>query len=144
MKENRLSLAPRPVVSAYIIIKGEVLLIKRAGPVYENYWAMPGGIIDLFEGPEEAVRREVFEETGLHFIIQTIVNAHLIKYFSKGLKNIYSHTSVDIVYKGIVNEKNIVFSKERNKEILDVRTFKKDNLPKKIAFGHRTIINNFR
>lgn len=143
MKVYGLNLVPRPVVSAYIIINNEVLLIKRAGPVYKNYWAMPGGIIDLFEEPEQAVRREVFEETGLHFIIKSIVNAHLIKYFSKGIKKIYSHTSIDIVYKGIVEEKNIVFSKGKNEEILDVKTFRKDNLPKKIAFGHRKIINNF-
>jgi 8-oxo-dGTP diphosphatase len=42
--------------------KSEVLLVKRRDvPI----WVFPGGGIEIDESPEEAVRREVWEETGL-------------------------------------------------------------------------------
>ena len=42
--------------------RGEVLLVRRAD---DGRWAMPGGWIDPGETPEQAVVREVAEETGL-------------------------------------------------------------------------------
>lgn len=41
----------------------EIILVKRRDvPI----WVLPGGGIDSGESPEDAVVREVFEETGLH------------------------------------------------------------------------------
>ncbi len=42
--------------------RGEVLLVRRAD---DGRWAMPGGWVDPGETPEQAVVREVAEETGL-------------------------------------------------------------------------------
>ncbi len=42
--------------------QGEVLLVRRAD---DGRWAMPGGWVDPGETPEQAVVREVAEETGL-------------------------------------------------------------------------------
>ena len=42
--------------------KGEILLIKRAD---DSSWGMPGGWVEDNETPDEAVKRELFEETGL-------------------------------------------------------------------------------
>lgn len=49
-------------VSAFIIHEGKILLLhhKKLGT-----WLQPGGHIELDEDPEEALYREVFEETGL-------------------------------------------------------------------------------
>jgi 8-oxo-dGTP diphosphatase len=41
---------------------GRVLLVRRAD---DGRWAMPGGWVDPGETPEQAVVREVAEETGL-------------------------------------------------------------------------------
>ena len=41
---------------------GRILLVKAA---YRWRWGMPGGLMDAGEGPDEAVRRETLEETGL-------------------------------------------------------------------------------
>ena len=42
--------------------RGRVLLVRRAD---DGRWAMPGGWVDPGETPEQAVVREVWEETGL-------------------------------------------------------------------------------
>ena len=42
-----------------------VLLIKRKYPPYKNLWAIPGGFVAEAESLEEAVRRELREETGI-------------------------------------------------------------------------------
>ncbi|MBS7646766.1 MAG: NUDIX hydrolase [Candidatus Bathyarchaeia archaeon] len=52
-------------VGAIIICDGKILLIKRKGEPAKGKWSVPGGIVELGEKAEEAVIREVKEETGL-------------------------------------------------------------------------------
>jgi len=42
-----------------------VLLIRRGTPPYEGCWAFPGGYMEIDETLEQAVSRELREETGL-------------------------------------------------------------------------------
>jgi ADP-ribose pyrophosphatase YjhB (NUDIX family) len=42
-----------------------VLLIERGRPPQQGYWSLPGGVVEVGERLEEALRREVREETGL-------------------------------------------------------------------------------
>lgn len=53
---------------AFIIHDGRVLAVQRsAGDMaYPNKWDFPGGHVEAGESPEEALRREVWEETGLN------------------------------------------------------------------------------
>ena len=50
---------------AIIISDGKVLLIKRGTEPFKGFWATPGGHIDWDETIEEAIKREVKEETNL-------------------------------------------------------------------------------
>lgn len=60
---------PEPTVGALIFNrKGEVFLMKSHK--WKNKYVIPGGHIELGEGIEEALKREIKEETGL--IIQDI------------------------------------------------------------------------
>lgn len=44
---------------------GRLLLVRRARPPAAGRWSLPGGRIELGETPEQALAREVAEETGL-------------------------------------------------------------------------------
>lgn len=56
---------PRVGVGAVVIEQGSLLLIERGRPPRQGQWAVPGGKVRWGETLEEAVAREVIEETGL-------------------------------------------------------------------------------
>jgi 8-oxo-dGTP diphosphatase len=70
-------------VLCYINKSNEYLLIlKSKGKFGEGFWNAPGGKIEPNEKPEEAVRREVFEETGLK-VLELIKAGSLEFFFGK-------------------------------------------------------------
>jgi len=52
-------------VGAVVICDGKILLEKRRNDPGKGKWSIPGGLVELGEGTEETVIREVKEETGL-------------------------------------------------------------------------------
>jgi 8-oxo-dGTP diphosphatase len=52
-------------VGAVVVRAGKVLLIKRGKAPLQGRWVIPGGRVELGETLEDAVIREVREETGL-------------------------------------------------------------------------------
>lgn len=56
---------PRAAVSAAIFREDAVLLVRRARPPAEGLWSFPGGHIEPGEPAEDAVHRELMEETGV-------------------------------------------------------------------------------
>jgi ADP-ribose pyrophosphatase YjhB (NUDIX family) len=57
----------RPIlgVGALIIESGKILLVERGREPLKDWWSLPGGVVETGEHLEEALRREVREETGL-------------------------------------------------------------------------------
>ena len=45
--------------------EGKLLLIRRKNPPYQGQYALPGGFVEVGETTEQAVARELLEETGL-------------------------------------------------------------------------------
>ena len=72
----------RQRVAAYaLIVRGgtddrQVLLTRLAPHIRFEGWALPGGGIDHGEEPRAALRREIYEETGLHAEPGRIVDVH--------------------------------------------------------------------
>ncbi len=52
-------------MGAVVLHEGRVLLIRRGNEPLRGRWLIPGGTVELGETLEEAVVREVEEETGL-------------------------------------------------------------------------------
>jgi ADP-ribose pyrophosphatase YjhB (NUDIX family) len=70
--------APIAGVGAVILRGGDapaVLLIRRGQEPLKGEWSLPGGAVELGETLEEAVCREVLEETGLAVEPAAIVQA---------------------------------------------------------------------
>jgi 8-oxo-dGTP diphosphatase len=57
----------RPILATGgVVLKGsEVLLIQRGRVPFKGQWSIPGGKVEHGERLEDAVRREVMEETGI-------------------------------------------------------------------------------
>jgi mutator protein MutT len=70
---------PKPVIAAIIENNNQVLLVRRAKDPYIGDWDLPGGFVEKNETLEQAVKREVKEETHL--------NAETIQYYCCGLTN---------------------------------------------------------
>ena len=103
--------------------EGRVLLQKRAD---DHTWCVPGGAMELGETPEEAARREMFEESGL-------LPAEL-EFFSlcSGEDAHHIYLNGDEVYALDVNYICRKYSGalcRQESEVLEQRFFEVDNLP---------------
>lgn len=54
---------------------GRLLLIRRANDPGSGQWSLPGGRVEPGETDEQAVIREMLEETGLHVIPGTLIGS---------------------------------------------------------------------
>jgi ADP-ribose pyrophosphatase YjhB (NUDIX family) len=66
---------PFPAVAALVPNQdGQLLLVKRAVEPAKGAWCLPGGFIEIDESIEEAVLRELKEETGIEGEIGKLVD----------------------------------------------------------------------
>lgn len=67
----------RPVVGVggVVVRAAAVLLVRRAAEPLRGQWSLPGGVVELGETLEEAVVRELSEETGLEVRVLELVEA---------------------------------------------------------------------
>jgi 8-oxo-dGTP diphosphatase len=87
----------KPVVGVgAIIVDGDkILLEKRKNEPSKGKWSIPGGLLELGESVEEAVIREVQEETGLEVYDPRLVD--VVNYIRLGEKGavIYHYVIID-------------------------------------------------
>jgi 8-oxo-dGTP diphosphatase len=86
MSENAETYDPsryeRPSVTVDVVIftlqnsELHVLLVQRKRWPFEGRWAIPGGFINMDETLEQAARRELEEETGLHVELDGVFDVH--------------------------------------------------------------------
>jgi 8-oxo-dGTP diphosphatase len=65
----------RPIVGVgAVVLDGDrVLLVKRANEPLKGEWSLPGGAVDVGETLQQAIRREIREETCLDVEVGPIV-----------------------------------------------------------------------
>jgi 8-oxo-dGTP diphosphatase len=93
----------RPVVGvgAVILDGDKILLEKRKNMPSKGKWSVPGGLVELGESVENAVVREVKEETGLDVYEPRLVD--VVTYVSMGERGAVMYHYVIIDY--LVNVK---------------------------------------
>jgi len=119
---------PSLTVDIIILIKNEIVLIRRMNPPYQGKWALPGGFVDIGETVEEAAVREAAEETGLDVELLDMVGV-----FSDPGRDPRGHT-VTICFIGMGHG-----TLKASSDAQDVGLFDLDDLPH-LAFDHEMII----
>ena len=87
---------PVPLVLCILLAGNKSLLVRRAHPPYRGLWAPPGGYVDKGETVEEAIIREVREETGIE-----ITEDMLIPY---SISSVPSMNQIYIIFRAHLNE----------------------------------------
>lgn len=117
---------------AIILIKGRIVLVKRAYPPFKGRFALPGGFVEHGERTEEAAVREAFEETGLRTRVKRLVGV-----YSAPGRDPRGHV-VSSVYELKVTGGRLRTSDESK----EVRTFPLKRTPR-LAFDHSRIVKDY-
>jgi mutator protein MutT len=95
--------APVVGVGGVVVRDGAVLLIRRGKPPLLGRWTIPGGTVELGESLEQALVREMQEETGL-----TVAPVRLITVFDRverdGERVVYHYVIVDYLCRWLAGE----------------------------------------
>lgn len=75
---------PAPTACAVIVRDGAIMLTKRGIEPHKGDWDLPGGYIETGEHPEQCLRRELREETGLTIDITSTIGIFLDTYGDGG------------------------------------------------------------
>jgi 8-oxo-dGTP diphosphatase len=127
---------PRVTVDAIVLDSGKVVLVKRRNRPYRGMYSIPGGYVELWEPPEEAVLREVSEETGLRVSIEGLFAVY-------GDPRTNPHGSVHVVAIVYVVRK-IGGTLRAGADVRAVRAFRLSNLPSKLGGYHKRVLSDFR
>jgi 8-oxo-dGTP diphosphatase len=131
MRTSSIFVTVDAVVFKTLFEENYLLLIKRRNQPFKDCWALPGGFVDDNENIDNAVIRELFEETQISITKKTQHKA-----FGKPFRDPRSHV-ISIAYYGFVTEEVMPVASDDAKE---AKWFLINDLPK-LAFDHDEIIN---
>jgi len=115
-------------VSAAAVItdgEGKVLLLNHLLRPYSG-WGLPGGFLTAKEQPEEAIKRELLEETGI-----AIENVEMFQ-----VRTIARH--IEILFRATASTKGSV----QSREILELGWFGMNELPEGLPRSQEAIVKN--
>jgi 8-oxo-dGTP diphosphatase len=121
-------------VDGIFLENGKVLMVKRRRFPFIGFWVLPGGHVEYRERVEEAIKREMKEELGV-----TVKIKKLFGVYSDPKRDPRYHT-VSLVYLLEKGKGKICL----NRESSEFRYFSLKNLPEKIGFDHREILNDLK
>jgi 8-oxo-dGTP diphosphatase len=126
--------SPLLAVDGLIFEKGKVLMVRQAHYPFFGYWVLPGGHVEYGETVEEAIKREMKEELGIPVKIEKLIGV-----YSDPKRDPRGHT-VSVAYLLKRGKGRI----KLNKESSEFKFFSLLNLPGRIGFDHKKIIEDFQ
>ncbi len=143
---------PRPMVTVDAVVfafsdnRPKLLLVNRKNPPFKGKWALPGGFVDIDEELEDAVARELAEETGLTNV--TLEQMHTFGTIGRDPRG----RQITIAFMGILTAPSCTTDKKGSPEktlnkikagddAAEARWFDIDKLPKDMAFDHNHVAN---
>ncbi len=121
-----------PVVAVDAVIQSKdqgVVFIQRRYPPFQGHWALPGGKVEIGETVEEAIIREVKEETGFD-----VKPFRLIGVFSDPARDPRGHM-ISIAY----TVRIVSGSLQASDDALEAKIF--FEAPENLAFDHQQILD---
>ena len=117
-------------VDGVVVSDGKILMLLRNHEPFAGYWVLPGGHVEKDETVEQALFREIKEETGLNVEI-----LGLIGIFSDPDRDPRGLVSVAYLVRPLEGDINI------NRESSNWAWFYWDEIPSNVGFDHMKIID---
>ena len=117
-------------IDAVIMRNDKILLIKRGVEPFKGFWALPGGYVEWDETIEDAVKREVIEETGL-----SVKSLKMIGIYSDPKR--HPRQCIDVAYAAEVEGEIKI-----GDDATEFRWEDLKNIPK-LAFDHNDIVEDY-
>jgi 8-oxo-dGTP pyrophosphatase MutT (NUDIX family) len=114
----------------------KVLMLKRVGGAMSGQWFLPGGAVERDELPEDAARRELFEECGLEVVGELeLVGAYPMW--------VYGGDALQLSYRAKVSDGDVVLSHEHDDarwdDPVEIRAGLTDELLDLLAAGNEHV-----
>jgi 8-oxo-dGTP diphosphatase len=126
---------PRPMVTVDAVVfdissgRPKILLIKRGNEPFKGQWAFPGGFVEMDEELENAVARELAEETGLAGV--KLEQFHTFGRCGRDPRG----RNITVAFIGITKNTKI----KGGDDAEEARWFEIDKLPENMAFDHDNV-----
>jgi len=124
--------SPVLTVDGMILKEDKILLVKRAIPPFNGSWVLPGGHVKYGETVEKSIIREMKEELGIPVKIKKLIGI-----YSGPKRHPYYHAVAIVYLLEKLNDKICL-----NFESSEFKYFSFKDLPSKIGFDHRKIIED--
>jgi 8-oxo-dGTP diphosphatase len=129
---------PRPMVTVDAAVftfsgdKARVLLINRGNEPFKGKWALPGGFVNMDEELEDAIVRELAEETGLAEVrLEQMRTFGTVGRDPRGRQ-------ITIVFMGIATEGQDKI--KAGDDAAQAQWFDIEKLPENMAFDHNEVV----
>lgn len=123
----------KTTVGCIIEKDGKILLALRNHEPFKDYWCLPGGHIDFGEPPEDAIKREIKEETGLD------IEPKFFGYYNEFYEDFKWHAVVLMFHTKAEGE-----IRGNKKEVKEIGLFDEEQIFNlKLAFEHKKVLEDY-